>query len=87
MVLSNVPVLITEISFQVKLLKSFVQCSGIVQLWLREEMLRDHIVVGIQDITVSKRLQMDSELTLKKAIKMVQQKEAVREYNSQLRGN
>ena len=53
----------------------------------REEMLRDRLVVGIRDISLSERLQMDSELTLEKAMKMVRQKEAVHEHNSQLQGN
>ena len=53
---------------------------------LREEMLRDCLVVGIQDVTLSERLQMDSELTLEKAMKMVRQKEAVRKHNSQFQG-
>ena len=53
---------------------------------LSEEMLHDRLVVGIQDATLSERLQMDLELTLEKAMKMVRQKEAVREHNSQLQG-
>ena len=53
----------------------------------REEMLRDHLVVGIQDVTLSERLQMDSELTLEKAMKMVRQEEAIHEHNSHSRGN
>ena len=32
----------------------------------KEEMLRDQIVVGMRDITLSERLQMDSKLTLEK---------------------
>ena len=52
----------------------------------REEMLRDRLVVGIRDVALSERLQMDSELTLEKAMKMVRQKEAVHEHNSQLQG-
>ena len=49
-------------------------------------MLRDRLVVGIQDVALSERLQMESELTLEKAMKMVRQKEAVHEHNSQLQG-
>jgi len=54
---------------------------------LRDEMLRDRLVVGIRDVALSERLQMDSELTLEKAMKMVRQKEAVHQHNSQLQGN
>ena len=34
---------------------------------LSDEMLRDHIVVGIRDFGLSERLQMDANLTLDKA--------------------
>ena len=44
---------------------------------LKEEMLRDRIVVGIRDVALSERLQMDADLTLEKAKKQVRQKEAV----------
>ena len=54
---------------------------------LKDEMLRDRLVVGIRDVSLSERLQMDSELTLEKAMKMVRQKEAVHQHNSQLQGN
>ena len=42
-------------------------------------MIRDRIVVGILDQALSQRLQMDSELTLEKAKKLVRQREAVQE--------
>ena len=35
---------------------------------LREEMIRDRLVVGIRDSKLSENLQLDSELTLEKAI-------------------
>ena len=38
---------------------------------LKEEMLRDRIVVGIRDLVLSKKLQMDSTLTLESAKKQV----------------
>ena len=41
----------------------------------KEEILCDHLVVGIRDLTLSKRFQMDSQLTLEKAMKMVRQQE------------
>lgn len=53
---------------------------------LRDEMLRDRIVVGIRDTALSERLQLDSELTLEKAKKAVRQKEAVKAQHLQLRG-
>ena len=40
-------------------------------------MIRDRIVVGIIDEALSKRLQLDPDLTLKKAWKMVRQQEVV----------
>ena len=36
---------------------------------LRDEMLRDRLVVGIRDMALSERLQMDSKLTLGKAVR------------------
>ena len=53
----------------------------------KEEMLRDCLVVGIRDLALSERLQMDSQLTLEKAMKMVRQQEAVHQHNSQLQSN
>lgn len=50
----------------------------------KDEMLRDRIVVGIRDTTLSDRLQLDRDLTLEKAVQMVRQKEAVREQRGQL---
>ena len=47
---------------------------------LRDEMIRDRIVVGIQDSALSERLQMDPDLTLEKAKKLVCQREAVHEH-------
>ena len=38
---------------------------------MREEMIRDRLVVGIRDRQLSKSLQLDAELTLEKAKKMV----------------
>ena len=52
---------------------------------LKDEMLRDRLVVGIRDEGLSQRLQMDSELTLAKAMKLVRQSEAVKKHSSQLK--
>ena len=38
---------------------------------LREQMIRDRIVIGIRDFTLSERLHLDPELTIDKAIKLV----------------
>ncbi|BES96129.1 tetratricopeptide repeat protein, tpr [Nesidiocoris tenuis] len=45
---------------------------------LREELLRDRIVVGIRDSGLSAKLQMDSELTLEKAIDGAKDSETVK---------
>ena len=46
---------------------------------LTEEMIRDRLVVGIRDKSLSERLQMDADLTLEKAKKSIRQREAVHE--------
>ena len=46
---------------------------------LKDEMIRDRLVVGIRDISLSERLQMDPDLTLEKAKKTIRQREAVHE--------
>ena len=45
---------------------------------LREELIRDHLVVGLQDAKLSEALQMDSDLTLSAAITISRQSEAVK---------
>ncbi|KAI2648260.1 hypothetical protein H4Q32_018307 [Labeo rohita] len=45
---------------------------------LKDELIRDRIVVGIKDRKLSEQLQMDSELTLAKAIQKVRQSETVK---------
>jgi len=45
---------------------------------LKEQLIQDRIVVGIRDCSLSAKLQMDSELTLKKAKQVFYQQEAVR---------
>ena len=47
-------------------------------------MLQDHLVVGIRDKELSKKLQMDAALMLKQAKKKIRQKEAVKEQHIQL---
>ncbi|UYV63401.1 hypothetical protein LAZ67_2003965, partial [Cordylochernes scorpioides] len=46
---------------------------------LHEQLIRDRMVVGVRDKALSERMQLDSELTLEKAVKMVRQQEAVRQ--------
>ncbi|UYV75322.1 hypothetical protein LAZ67_12003488 [Cordylochernes scorpioides] len=46
---------------------------------LHEQLIRDRIVVGVRDKALSERMQLDSELTLEKAVKLVRQQEAVRQ--------
>ncbi|UYV76586.1 K02A2.6-like, partial [Cordylochernes scorpioides] len=46
---------------------------------LHDQLIRDRIVVGVRDKALSERMQLDSELTLEKAVKMVRQQEAVRQ--------
>ena len=48
-------------------------------------MIRDQIVVGIRDEAMSQKLQLDADLTLESAKRMVRQCEAVREQQVQLR--
>ena len=40
---------------------------------LKEEMIRDHLVVGIRDKCLSEKLQMDAALTLEKAKTTIKQ--------------
>lgn len=53
---------------------------------LRQDMLRDRIVVGIRDSAMSERLQLDPDLKLDKAMKFVRQREAVHEGQLVLKG-
>ena len=53
---------------------------------LRDEMIRDRIVVGISDSSLSERLQMMADLTLEKAMTLVRQREAVHENQLTLKG-
>ena len=52
---------------------------------LSSEMIRDRLVVGILDTQLSERLQLDAELTLEKAKKMIRQREAVHAQQQDLR--
>ncbi|KAL5017541.1 hypothetical protein ScPMuIL_007130 [Solemya velum] len=49
---------------------------------LKDEMIRDRIVVGIRDSKMSEKLQLDPNLTLEKAVAQVRQREAVQKQQS-----
>lgn len=53
---------------------------------LHHELIRDRLVVGMQDKGLSERMQLDADLTLDKAIKMAWQSEEVKKQQSCLRG-
>ena len=53
---------------------------------LHDEMIRDRIVVGIRNSTLSEKLQLDPRLTLDSAITQVRQSEAVTQQQPLLRG-
>ena len=53
---------------------------------LKDEMIRDRLVVGIRGSALSQRLQLDAGLTLEKAKKNVRQRGAVGEQQQVLRG-
>ena len=44
---------------------------------LRDELIRDRLVVGIHDRRLSERLQLDADLTLEKAVTIIRQSETV----------
>ena len=52
---------------------------------LHDQMIRDRIVVGLKDGNVSQRLQLDPDLTLKKAQDIVRETDAVKRQQSELR--
>ena len=54
---------------------------------IKEEMIRDRLVVGIRDEAMSERLQMESKLTLDKAKKLIRQREAVQQQQGILKGS
>ena len=54
---------------------------------LRDELIRNKIVVGLRDEKLSERLQLDADLTLKKAVDQARQSEAVKKQQTLLRNN
>ena len=45
---------------------------------LRDKLIRDRIVVGLRNVKLSEKLQMDSALTLQSAINSARQRESVK---------
>lgn len=54
---------------------------------MTEEMIRDRLVVGIRDTTLSEKLQLDAALTLESAKKAIRQREAVHQQQLSLKGD
>ena len=67
-------------------LYSLIETCKYGELKLKEELLRDSIVIEIKDPALSKRLQLDPELSIEKANTAVCQKEAVKEHQSHMHG-
>ena len=53
---------------------------------MKDEMIRDRLVIGIRDDALSRQLQLDPDLTLETAKQKVRQREAVLEQQQELRG-
>ena len=49
---------------------------------LKDEVIRDKIVVGLVDEQLSEKLHLDPNLTLKRAVNQARQKEAVRKQHA-----
>ena len=54
---------------------------------LHDDLIRDRIVVGLRDLKLSERLQLDHELTLEKAVVSARQSEAVKQQQKTLRSH
>ena len=52
---------------------------------MRDKLIRDRLVVGIRDNVLSEHLQMETELTLDKAKRLIRQREAVKEQQATLK--
>ena len=52
---------------------------------LRDEMIRDRIVVGLRDSSLSEKLQLEADLTLEKAITSARQRESVKKQQKVVR--
>lgn len=54
---------------------------------LKDELIRDRLVVGLRDKNLSEKLQLDANLTLEKAVNTARQSEAVKGQQSVLHGS
>ena len=54
---------------------------------LKDELIRDRIVIGIRDKALSEQMQVDQNLTLDKAKREVREREGVQEQQGVLKGN
>lgn len=54
---------------------------------IKDEMIRDRLVVGIRDELLSERLQMEADLNLEKAKKLIRQSEAVQQQQGILKSS
>ena len=52
---------------------------------MKEDLIRDRLVVGIRDQALSERLQMEPDLTLDKAKRLIRQRDAVKEQQQALK--
>ena len=53
---------------------------------LRDELIRDRLVVGLRDTSLAERMQLDKDLTLEKAVNMARQSEVIKRQQTDLRG-
>lgn len=53
---------------------------------LHDKLLRDRLVVGLENSSLSERMQLDKDLTLTKAIAMARQSEEIKRQQMDLRG-
>lgn len=53
---------------------------------LYDELIRDQLVVGLRDPSLSKRMKLDKDLNLQKAVNMARQSENIKRQQTDLRG-
>ncbi len=53
---------------------------------LHDQLLRDRLLVGLRDRTLSERMQLDRDRTLEKTINMARQSEVIKKQQTDLRG-
>ena len=67
-------------------LYALAENCGYGSVALKQDAIRDRLVVGMRDARLSQRLQLDSKLTLEKAKTALRQAESVREQHQTLQG-